>query len=131
MNHLFQLLRKQEDELLEARDRFAELKVKVAEREEALRKEIAEERKLMAEEARESATISVIESMYDMAKEALAAGFTLPNWNIKEWAKMLGKPEEIEEPTGERAGKGVVQEAGAGGSGVVVADVGDEGEMNA
>jgi hypothetical protein len=125
VNHLYQLLRKQEDELLAARDRFAEFKVKVAEREEALQKEIAE----MAVEARESATISVVESMYDMATEALAAGFTLPTWNIKEWAKMLGKPEETEKPTGERAGKEVVQEAGAGGSGV--AAVGDEGEMNA
>jgi hypothetical protein len=130
VNHLYQLLRKQEDDLLDAKDRFLELKVKVAEKEEALRKEIAEEKKLMAEEAQESATISVIESMYEMAKEASAAGFSLPNWDIKEWARMLGKP-EVEEPTGDRAGKGAVQDTGASGSGVGAAQVGDEGEMNA
>jgi hypothetical protein len=132
VNHLYQLLRKQEDDLLDAKDRFLELKGKVAEKEEALRKELAEEKKLMAEEAQESATMSVIEAMYEMAKEASAAGFSLPSWDIKEWARMLGKPDEVEELTEERAGKGVVQETGASGSGGVGAtQVGDESGMNA
>jgi hypothetical protein len=94
-------------------------------------KELEREKKRMTEEAQESATISVIEAMYEMAKEASAAGFSLPNWDVKGWAQMLGKP-EVEEPTGDRAGKGVVQETGASGSGGGDAtQVGDESGMNA
>jgi hypothetical protein len=92
---------------------------------------VEKEKKLMAEEAQESATTSVIEAMYELAKEASAAGFSLPSWDLKGWAQMLGKP-EVEELTGDRAGEGAGQDKGASGSGGGdAAQMGDEGDMNA
>jgi hypothetical protein len=90
------------------------------------------EKKQMSEEAQDSATVSVIEAMYDMAKEASAAGFSLPNWDVKEWARMLGKPEESDQ-TGDQAGEGAGLNKGASGSGGGgdATPMGDEGDMNA
>jgi hypothetical protein len=137
VDHLLQLLRKRDDELLESREECLELKKVAAEKEvyykqqeEALSREMSglvekveKEKKQMAEEAQDSATVSVIEAMYDMAKEASAAGFSLPNWDVKEWARMLGKPEEAGQ-AGDQA------EAGGSGEGAGM-QMGDEGDLNA
>jgi hypothetical protein len=145
VDHLVQLLKKRDNELLEAKEECQDLKKAAAEKEayykqqeEALHKEMADlfekvekEKKLMAEEAQESATTSVIEAMYELAKEASAAGFSLPSWDLKGWAEMLGKP-GVEEQTGDRAGAGAGQGEGAGGSGDGDGvQMGDEGGMNA
>jgi hypothetical protein len=145
VDHLVQLLKKRDNELLEAREECLDLK-KIAvqkeayykQQEEALNKEMADmvdkvekEKKLMAEEAQDSATISVIEAMYEMAKEASAVGFSLPSWDLKEWARMLGKP-EVAVQTGDQAGEGAGQDEGAGGNGGGDgAQMGDEGGLNA
>jgi F0F1-type ATP synthase membrane subunit b/b' len=111
VDHLVQLLKKRDNELLEAREECQDLKKIAAhkeayykQQEEDLNKEMADmidkaekEKKLMAEEAQESATISVIEAMYELAKEASDAGFSLPSWDLKGWAQMLGKPEVAEQ----------------------------------
>jgi hypothetical protein len=141
--HLFQLLRKLDDELLDAKEELkraaAEKEVYYKQQEEAFSKEMADlvekvekDKKQMAEEAQESATISVIEAMYELAKEAAAAGFSLPSWDLKGWAQMLGKP-EVDELTGDRTGEGAGLDKGASGSGGGgdAAQMGDEGDMNA
>jgi hypothetical protein len=88
-----------------------------------MEEKLEREKKRMTEEAQESATISVIEAMYDMAKEASAAGFSLPTWDVKEWARMLGKPEETDQAR---------DQTGAGGSGEGDGmQMGDEGDLNA
>ena len=82
-----------------------------------------EERKLVIEEAQNSATNSVCEAMYEMAKEAVAAGFSLPHWDLQGWGQLLGKPEELIQADPKAA-----DVAGGDGAGVTM---GDEGGMNA
>ena len=77
-----------------------------------------------------SATNSVVEAMYEMAKEASAAGFSLPSWDLKGWAQMLGKPEAVEQ-IGDQVGEDAGQSAGAGGSGSGDGvPMGDEDDLN-
>jgi hypothetical protein len=87
-----------------------------------------EEKKLVVEEAKNSATLAVVESMYEMAKEAKAAGFSLPHWDLRGWGEILGKEDEMIEAdpqaTEMAGGAGDGGEAGKGGAaeGVITGD---------
>jgi hypothetical protein len=83
-----------------------------------------EEKKLLIEEAKNSATLTVVESMYEMAKDAKAAGFSLPHWDLQGWAEMLGKEAELTEAdpqaTGTAGNAGEGGDAGKDGAGGVL-----------
>jgi hypothetical protein len=43
--------------------------------------------------------------MFEMAKDAKAAGFTLAHWDLQGWAEMLGKEDELKKLDPQASGK--------------------------
>jgi hypothetical protein len=70
---------------------------------------VEEEKNQLIEEAKNSAAQTVVESMFEMAKDAKAAGFTLAHWDLQGWAEMLGKEDELKKVLLRQVGRLVVQ----------------------
>jgi hypothetical protein len=108
---MHELLQDNEGELLKSREAYNDLKkisekkdgyykqkeetyAKVYQEFEEFKVKAEEEKRLVVEEAKNSATTTVVEAMYEMAKEASAAGFSLPHWDLQGWARILGKEDD-------------------------------------
>jgi hypothetical protein len=109
---MHELLKDHEEELLRSKEAYNDLKklsdkkdgyykqkeeayAKVCQEFEEFKVKAEEDKRLIVEEAKNSATTTVVESMYEMAKEASAAGFSLPHWDLQGWAKILGKEDDL------------------------------------